>query len=69
MLPYDQIEAMSVQRMNGYRTEAENHRLLARPGADNRVVGLLRTGLERSGLRRIGQILSGRPTRPLQPAI
>lgn len=69
MLPYDQIEALSEQRIDRYRAEAENHRLLARPEANDRVRSLLRTGLERSGLRRISQILSGRPTRPLQPAI
>lgn len=69
MLPYDQIGALSEQRIDRYRAEAERHRLLARPKNNDRLLNLVRRGLDRSGLRRIGEILSGKPTGPLQPAI
>ncbi len=69
MLPYDQIKAMSEQRIDGYRSEAEYHRHVVRPKSHDRARSRLQSGLKRSGLRRIAQILSGRPTRPLQPAI
>jgi hypothetical protein len=69
MLPYDQIRALSDQRIDKYRAEADRHRLIARSEDNDRLLTLLRRGLETSGLRRIGEILSGKPTHPLQPAI
>jgi hypothetical protein len=69
MLPYNEIRAVSEQKIERYRAEAERHRLLERPGGAGHRIGAVRALLVRSGLSRIGAVLKGRPNRPIQPAI
>ena len=70
MLPYDQMRAMSEQRMDKYRTDAQRHRLVERPGQiSQRVLTTVQTALDRSGLRRVGEVLSGKQSWPIQPAV
>lgn len=70
MLPYEQMRAISEQRMDKYRADAERHRRIERPRQiRDRMLAAVRTALDRSGLRRVGEILSGRQNWPIQPAI
>jgi hypothetical protein len=69
MLPYDQIRAISEQKIERYRSEADRHRLVQRPDRAGNWIEAVRAVLDRSGLSRIGAVLTGRPNRPIQPAI
>ncbi|MEX1037960.1 MAG: hypothetical protein WDZ96_03780 [Acidimicrobiia bacterium] len=61
---------MSEQRMDKYRADAERYRLAERPDRiSDRMLAAVQTALDRSGLRRVGEILAGTQSRPIQPAI
>ena len=70
MLPYEQMRAISEQRMGEYRADAERHRLLERSDQmKDRLLAAAQVALDRSGLRRVGEVLSGKQSWPIQPAI
>jgi len=69
MLPYNEIRAISEQKIERYMAEAERHRLVERPDRAGQRTALVIAFLDRSGLSRIGAVLTGRPNRPIQPAI
>lgn len=73
MFPYEQMEARAQQKMDRYRSDAEAHRQVkADPHGPrlhelkNWIVG--RSGLDRFGIRRIAQVLSGEESGPILPA-
>lgn len=73
MFPYEQMEARAQQKMDRYRAEAGRHRQVRgeerdEPGLPGRLWGRARSGLSRSGLGRIGSVLSGRESGPILPA-
>lgn len=69
MLPYEQLRAISEQRRDKYRADAERHRLIERPNRlSQRLLAAVQAALDRSGLRRVGEVLSGKNNRPIQPA-
>jgi hypothetical protein len=69
MLPYNEIRAISEQKIERYRAEAEIHRLIERPDRAGNWMEAVRAVLDRSGISRIGAFLIGRPNHPIQPAI
>lgn len=69
MLPYNQMRAMSEQRMDKYLADAERHRLVRRPRQiGDHMLAAVQTALDRSGLRRVGKVISGKQSWPIQPA-
>jgi len=69
MLPYEQMRAISEQRMDKYRADAVRHRRIERPDRNGYRIAAVRAFLAGSGLSRIGAVLRGRPNRPIQPAM
>ncbi len=60
---------MSEQKIDSYKEAAERYRLIERPGRAGQPIAALRSLLVRSGLSRVGEVLTGRPNQPIQPAI
>ncbi len=74
MIPYEQQKAQLDQRIDRYTAEARRYRSVRElrdpgPGLANRLLAIGRTGLTRTGASRVGSVLFGRETGPIQPAI
>lgn len=67
MIPYDQMKAMADQRMARYESDADRHRMISNERRG--LIELVKAGFARSGLDRIGKVLAGNGTGPVQPAI
>lgn len=73
MFPYEQMEARAQQKMDRYRAEARRHRQVRGDereghGLPGRLWRGVKGGLGRSGLGRIGSVLSGKESGPILPA-
>jgi len=74
MIPFEQQKAQVEQRIDRYAAEARRHRVARElrdqgQGKSSRLLAIGRTGLTRTGASRVGSVLFGRGTGPIQPAI